>query len=79
MLKDAHRWALLLKQQSLITIYRLPTKENKHLVSVFPFAANGGKFAGSVFCLQQTYGSRRFQQLQALLLEEVLVHLLVIS
>jgi hypothetical protein len=57
MLKDAHRWALLLKQQSLITIYRLPTKENKHLVSVFPFAANGGKFAGSVFCLQETYGN----------------------
>jgi hypothetical protein len=30
-----HRWASLLKQQSSITIYRLPTKENK----VVPFSA----------------------------------------
>jgi hypothetical protein len=29
-----HRWARFLKQQTLITIYRLPTKENKLLFSV---------------------------------------------
>jgi hypothetical protein len=29
-----HRWALVLKQQSSITVYRLPTKEYKLLFSV---------------------------------------------
>jgi hypothetical protein len=47
----SHRWARLLKQQTLITVYHLPTKENKIPFSFcrkqmegysfhFPFAAN---------------------------------------
>ncbi len=31
-----HRWAYLLKQQTSITVYRLPTNKNKLLISVFP-------------------------------------------
>jgi hypothetical protein len=53
-----HRWASLLKQQTPITIYCLPTKENKLL---FPFAAKKQKFAVSVFLLQQTNRSLRFR------------------
>jgi hypothetical protein len=41
--RNYHRWTRLLKQQSSITAYRLPTKENK-----FPF---------SVSVLQETNGS----------------------
>jgi hypothetical protein len=48
-----HRWVRLLKQQSLIAVYHLPTMENK-LRFPFPFAANKRKFAVSVFRLQQT-------------------------
>ncbi len=40
-----HRWACLLNQQQSITVYHLPTKENK-----LPFP----------FCLQQTNGSLPF-------------------
>jgi hypothetical protein len=43
-----HRWAHLLKQQSSITFYRLPTKENKLSFSV------------CIFRLQQTNGNCRF-------------------
>ncbi len=35
-----HRWASLLKQQMLITLYRLPTKENKlpfHVTPLTPY------------------------------------------
>jgi hypothetical protein len=39
-----HRWGSLLKQQSLITVYRLLTKENKLSFSV-SVAANKQKFA----------------------------------
>ncbi len=46
-----HRWACLLKQQSSITIDRLPIKENK---LPFPFTEDKRKFAASVFTLQQT-------------------------
>jgi hypothetical protein len=42
------------KQQSLITVYLWPTKENELL---FLFAANKRKFAVSVFRLRQTNGS----------------------
>jgi hypothetical protein len=37
----SHRWARLLKQESYITVYHLPTKENK-LRFPFPFAATNG-------------------------------------
>jgi hypothetical protein len=50
-----HRWPRLLKQQSLITVYCLPTRENVHFP--FPFAANKRKFVVSVLCLQKTNGS----------------------
>jgi hypothetical protein len=46
-----HSWSRLLKQQSSITVYRLPIKENKLL---FPFAANKWKFAVSFFYLPET-------------------------
>jgi hypothetical protein len=59
--KYVHRWACLLKQQSSITVYRLPTKENKLPFSVsvcskqtevgrfrLPFAANKWKSPFSV-------------------------------
>jgi hypothetical protein len=46
----------LLKLQSSITVYLLPTKENKFRFP-FPFAANIRKFAFSVFHLQKTNGS----------------------
>jgi hypothetical protein len=49
--------ARLLRQQSSITVDRLPTKENK---LPFPFAANKQKFDVSLFHLQQTNGSCRF-------------------
>ncbi len=68
-----HRWALLLKQQSLLTIYHLPTKENilpfsisvcsKHMEVCcfrFLFAANKRKLAVSFFHLQQTNRSCHF-------------------
>jgi hypothetical protein len=48
-----HRWARLLKQQSLITVHHFPSKENQ-----LPFAAKKWKFA--VFLLQQTNRSYRF-------------------
>jgi hypothetical protein len=44
----------LLKQQSLITVYRLPTKENKFPIVPFPFSAIKRKLSVSVFHLQQT-------------------------
>ncbi len=44
-------WAHLLKQQLPITVYCLPTKENK---LPFLFAANKRKLTFSVFSLQQT-------------------------
>jgi hypothetical protein len=31
---NVHRWARLLKQQTSFTVYRLPSKENKHLFSI---------------------------------------------
>jgi hypothetical protein len=57
MAMEMHRWARLLKQQTSITVYRLPTKENRLNrlpLSVcrkqtevcrlpFPFSANKGK------------------------------------
>jgi hypothetical protein len=43
---SGHRWARLLEQQTLITVYSSPTKENK--------------LAFSVFCLQKTNGSVLF-------------------
>jgi hypothetical protein len=60
---DMHRWACLLKQQTSVTVYRLPTKENKLNrlpLSVcrkqtevcrlrFQFSANEGKFVVSPF------------------------------
>ncbi len=46
-----------LKQQSFITVYRLPTKKNK---LQFPFAAKKKKFALSIFLKQQTNTSCRF-------------------
>jgi hypothetical protein len=46
-----HRLPLMLKQQSSIIIYRLPTKENELSLSVF---RNKLKFALSIFRLQQT-------------------------
>jgi hypothetical protein len=39
---NVHRWAHLLTQQISVTVYSLPTKENK---PPFAFAANKGKFA----------------------------------
>jgi hypothetical protein len=45
-----HRWAHLLKQQSLITIYRLPTKENKR-----PFFVSVGSDQNKI-----CYGSCHF-------------------
>jgi hypothetical protein len=45
-----HRLARMLKQQSSIIIYRLPTKENELSFSVF---RNKLKFALSIFRLQQ--------------------------
>jgi hypothetical protein len=53
-LPGLHRWARLLKQQSWITVYSLPTKENK-LPFSFPFVTNKRKllFPFSV-CSQQT-------------------------
>jgi hypothetical protein len=44
----SYRWACLLKQQSLITVSRLPTKENK---LPFLFAVKKQKFALSVLCI----------------------------
>jgi hypothetical protein len=62
------RWACLLKQQTLITVYRLPTKVSKLTFSVcrhqtevcrfrFPFAANKWKlpFSVSSFCCMYVY------------------------
>jgi hypothetical protein len=49
----------LLKQQSSITVYRSPTKENKLLFS-FLFAADNWKFAIFVFHLHKINGSCRF-------------------
>jgi hypothetical protein len=45
------------KTAIVVTIYFLPTKENK---PPFLFAANKWKFAVSVFRLQQTNGICRF-------------------
>jgi hypothetical protein len=47
------------KQQSSITVYHLPTKENFRFP--FPLAANKRKFAISVLYLQKTNGSCHFQ------------------
>jgi hypothetical protein len=47
----------LAKTAIVVTIYRLPTKENKLLVQ---FAANKWKFVVSIFRLQQTNGICRF-------------------
>jgi hypothetical protein len=49
----------LLKQQLLINVYRLLTKE-KNFLFLLTFAANKQKFAVSVSCLQQTNGSCHF-------------------
>jgi hypothetical protein len=49
-----------LKQLSSITVYHLPTKENKLPFSV-PFAANKRKVAVAVFRLQQTNGIAVFR------------------
>jgi hypothetical protein len=54
-----HKWARLLKQQTLITVYRWrPMKTNFRFP--FPFAGNKRQFSIPVFCLQQTTGSCRF-------------------
>jgi hypothetical protein len=50
--------ALLLSQQTAVTVYRLPTKESKlHFTS----AENKRKCVVSVFHFQQTNGSFSFQ------------------
>ncbi len=54
-----HRWARLLKQQMLITVYCLLTKKTNFRFP-FPFEANKRKFALSVYRLQQTNRSCRF-------------------
>jgi hypothetical protein len=46
--RDTLRWASLLKQKSAVTVYRLPTKDNKLPFSV-SVAANKRKFAVSIF------------------------------
>ncbi len=67
MYTKGHRWARLLTQQTSITIYRLPNKENKLSLSIFvcskqievcrfgfPFAANKLKVLfsiSSLFCI----------------------------
>jgi hypothetical protein len=50
-----HTWANLLKEQTSITVYRLPTKENKLAFSVFRFQKTKGglPFPFSV-CSKQT-------------------------
>jgi hypothetical protein len=45
---NLHRWALLLKQQLLIVVYRLPTKEKKLPFNV-SVCSNKWKFAITVF------------------------------
>ncbi len=54
-----NRWACLLRQQLLITVYLLLTKETNFCI-LFPFASNKWKFAVSILHLQQTNGSCRF-------------------
>jgi hypothetical protein len=49
-----HRRSRLLKQQLLITVYRLKNKENNFRFP-FPFSANIRKFAISIFRLQQHF------------------------
>jgi hypothetical protein len=39
-----HRWAHLLKQQTLITVYLLPTKEDKLLFSIVSLPKTIGSF-----------------------------------
>jgi hypothetical protein len=53
-----HRWACLLRQQSSITVYCLPTKENKRPFSVSVCSKQTKVF---FFRLQKTNGSCHFQ------------------
>jgi hypothetical protein len=67
-----HRWAYFVNQQSLITVYSLPTKENllPFPISIcskqtevccfhFSFASNKGRSLVSIFCVQGRQGTWR--------------------
>jgi hypothetical protein len=55
-----HRWVRLLRKQTLITIYRLPTKENQLPFSVFRLQKTNGSLMLPFSIVQQTNRSCLF-------------------